>query len=78
MKLFTIKCHQCGDQNPLNVDEMASISVHFDRGSPNILDRMTFYCNNCGNRETHGIKWPLDIIPRNETAQPAVEPGVAG
>jgi NMD protein affecting ribosome stability and mRNA decay len=58
--MFTIKCHQCGDQNPIGNDEMSSVHVYFEKGSPNIMDRMVLYCGNCGNKEEHGISWPLE------------------
>jgi len=61
MKLFTVKCHCCGDQNPLDDDEMSSVHIYFHKGTPNTFDRMELYCENCGNKEESGISWPLDI-----------------
>lgn len=59
MGLFTIRCHNCGDLNGVK-DNEASIKVAFHKGTPSILDRMVFYCNNCGNKEEYGIMWPLE------------------
>lgn len=59
--LFTVKCHQCGDLNPLDNDEILSIHVYFKKGTENTLDRMVFYCRNCGNFEDHPISWQLDV-----------------
>jgi len=60
MRLFTIRCHQCGDQNPIDDNEMSSIKVYFQRGTPTTHDRMELYCENCGNKEDRGISWPID------------------
>ncbi len=58
---FITRCVQCGDQNSLfDDDERASITVYFHKGTPNTLDRAVIYCENCGNKEEHGISWPLD------------------
>ena len=58
---FITRCVQCGDQNQLGDDNMPSIQLYFHRGTPNTLDRMVIYCNNCGNKMELGIVWPLDI-----------------
>lgn len=50
-KLFTVKCHSCGDQNPLDNDKMSSVWIYFQEGSPNTFDRLIVYCKNCGNKE---------------------------
>ena len=66
MNLFTIKCHNCGDQNPIDDDNRGSIKVYFHRGTPNTMDRMVFYCAHCGNKEERGISWPIDLDTRKE------------
>jgi len=72
MKNFTIKCHNCGDQNSIDDDEMSSVKIYFRRGvMPDTLDRLVFYCENCGNKIEQGIIWPLDI----NTPQPTQGPG---
>jgi hypothetical protein len=68
MKFFTVKCHNCGEQNPLVVegsmrgnDEMNSVRIFFYRETPKILARMVFYCRNCGNREEHMIHFTTSV-----------------
>ena len=73
MKLFTIRCHNCGDQNPIDTDDRASVKVYFHRGTPNTKDRIVFYCGNCGNQEEHGINWPLDLNKPANPPEQAVE-----
>ena len=60
---FITRCTQCGDQNQLGDDDMTSIQVCFHKGTPNIMDRMVIYCENCGNKHEMGINWFLDIHP---------------
>ena len=59
--MFIVKCSQCGDQNPIEDDDNLSIKLYFHRGTPNTMDRMVFFCGNCGQKEERGISWPLDI-----------------
>jgi hypothetical protein len=67
---FNIRCNVCGDQNPLDNRTSSSVHVYFERGSEMIMDRFIFFCTHCGNKEEHGIAWPLDIgfqlKPRSE------------
>jgi len=58
--MFTVKCHNCRDQNPIDDDEMSSIKVYFNRGTPNTFDTIVFYCENCGDRQERDITWPID------------------
>ena len=69
---FTIKCHshRCGDMNHPRNDDYASVKIYFEKGTPNTMDRMIFYCTNCGNRKEFGIAWPLDI-----SNQPVIKGG---
>ena len=66
---FIIRCIRCGDQNQLDDDEMASIHVYFDKGTPGALDRMVIYCGNCGNKHEMAVFWPLDMNTHNQEIQ---------
>lgn len=76
MRLFTIKCHNCGDQNPYWPDDKdpSSIKVYFHKGTPSIMDRMVFYCSNCGNKEEYGIMWPLETAFATDGITPKDRP----
>ncbi len=59
--VFTVKCHSCGDLNAPFDNDHTSIKILFERGSPNIMDRIIFYCENCGTKREAAIVWPLEI-----------------
>jgi hypothetical protein len=58
---FNIRCNVCGDQNPLDNHGTSSVHVYFEKGGPMIKDRMVFVCTHCGNKEEHGVNWPLEV-----------------
>ena len=72
---FITRCTQCGDQNQIGDDERASIQVYFHKGTPMTMDRMVFYCENCGNKHEMGISWPLDVNTHNQEIQPTEKSG---
>ena len=69
MGKFTIKCNNCGDMNPPLDDDHTSVKIYFEKGSDAIMDRMVYYCANCGNKQEFGISWPVDVAAIK--AQPA-------
>lgn len=58
---FIIICARCGCQNQLGYNKRNSVQLYFHKGSPNIMDRMVIYCDNCGNKHEIAIAWPLDL-----------------
>ena len=68
---FIIRCIRCGEQNQLDDDEMTSVQVYFHKGTPNTIDRMVIYCENCGNKHTMGISWQMDLNTHNQSVQSA-------